>query len=55
MDHSEPTRIFLKAHAIWHELQLLFLIDFQILANLVNKNLKVDIHPTCPIYTNLSP
>jgi hypothetical protein len=33
------------ANAIRRELQLLFLTDFEILANIEKKNLKADVHP----------
>ena len=39
-----------KVHAIRRELQLQFLITFEILPISNDKNLKVDIHPICPFY-----
>ena len=44
-----------NAHAERRELSTSVLDDFCQLAIFRDKNLKVDIHPICPIYTNLSP
>ena len=37
-----------KAHAVWRELQLQFLMTFEILPISMKQESKVDVHPICP-------
>ena len=39
-----------NAHAYWRELLTSVLDDFKFWRIWVNKNLKADVHPICPIY-----
>lgn len=39
-----------KAHAIWRELQLQFLMTYEILPISMKQESKVDVHPICPFY-----